>query len=69
MTDKDNFYLTFCRKHQHRDGYIRIMASTYDSAYKTAVAKFGMNWQQIRAENVFDKTKYRKGEILVIEGG
>lgn len=67
--NKDNFFLNFCRKHQHRDGYVLIVASTYDSAFKTAVAKFGMNWQKINTEPNFDKSKYRKGQILRIEGG
>ena len=66
---KDNFYLNFCRKHQHRDGYVLIVASTYDSAYKTAIAKFGMNWNQIKTEKIFDKAKYSKGQIMRIEGG
>jgi hypothetical protein len=67
--NKKTFYLNFCRKHQHRDAYVRIVASSYDSAYLNVVAKYNMDWQQITEEEKFDKAKFPKGELMVMEVG
>lgn len=66
---KNNYYLTFCHRHQHRHGYARIKASSYESAYLLVVAKFHMDWQQIKPEDEFDKAKYSKGEVMLLEAG
>ena len=66
---KQTFYLNFCRRHQHRDGYIKILATSYDAAYMLVVAKFNMDWQQITEEDKFNKAKFSKGEIMVMEAG
>ena len=65
---KETFYLNFCRKHQKRDYYVKILASSYDSAYRVAIAKFGMNWQNIKPEAEFEIVKFRKGQLMQIEG-
>ena len=68
MDIKKSFYLTFCGRHQHKNGYCRILASSYESATLLAIAKFAMDWQQIYKEDDFNKAKYRSGEVIFIEG-
>lgn len=67
--NKKTFYLTFCGRSQHRHGYARVLASSYDNAYRLVVAKFNMDWQQLKEEEEFDKAKYSKGEVMFLEGG
>ncbi len=66
---KKTFYLTFCGRSQHRHGYARVLASSYDNAYRLVVAKFNMDWQQLKEEEEFDKAKYSKGEVIFLEAG
>ena len=66
--DKKTFYLTFCRKHQLRNNFVTVRASSYDNACSTVIAKFRMDWQQIWKEDDFDKSKFPKGEAFQIEG-
>jgi hypothetical protein len=60
--NKDLYYLTFCAIHPQFKNYVEIKASTYDSAYELAVARFGMGWRDL----VTEKPK-RKTEIMKLE--
>lgn len=65
---KKKYYLNFCRKHQHRNGYVEIYASNIDSALDVAVATFRTNFQQVREGRDFDASKFRDGCVMKLEG-
>ncbi|MBP98700.1 hypothetical protein CMK18_22335 [Candidatus Poribacteria bacterium] len=65
---KKKYYLTFCRKHQHRDSYVIIIASDYSSAFNLSCAKFGLSFQRVTEASNFNKDKYPGGLIETIEG-
>jgi hypothetical protein len=64
---KQKYYLQFCRSHQHRDSYVTIKASSFENAFKLALAKYGMNFQQVHEADKFKFERYPQGELKVEE--
>jgi hypothetical protein len=64
---KQKFYLQFCGKHKHRHAYVTIKASSFENAFKLALAKYGMSFQQVHEEGKFKFEKFPQGELKVEE--
>ena len=70
-----DFFITFGQRYRreihphggHPDGWVRVLAETYEQAQEKAMAKFGPLWANLYEADDFDKSFHPKGELGVIE--
>lgn len=60
------FYFTYKFGHKYWGGWVRLLAYTWQEAQKEYEVRFGRDYLNFYQEDLFQKSKYVKGEQLLL---
>jgi hypothetical protein len=61
------YYLTFGQQNPQRDGYILVMAVSYEDARAKVIEVYGIKWSGLYAEKDFANEYFPKGQLGVLK--